>query len=160
MSSELIKCSEDCGYDEKCGDPFFTLYQCSCCEKQFCSDCIACIEGNAVNTKEQKRTCVNCFDTTSVRNCNDCYKLRRCEISTCWRCHKTDICEDCITMYRYDDGEELCTACSQAKDENEKKRERAYREESEKREAEHRRKYPHLFPTFSEKVQVKQNEPK
>ena len=34
---------------------------------------------------------------------------------------------------------------SQAKDENEKKRERAYREEYIKRKAEHRRNWPHLF---------------
>ena len=52
-------------------------------------------------------------------------------------------------MYPYDDWEELCTACSQAKDENEKKRDRAYREESEKRKAEHRRNWPHLFSNSS-----------
>ena len=150
------KCSE-CGDDDTCGDPFFTLYQCSCCYKHFCSDCIACIEGDvgtseagtSENPKEQKRICVNCFDTTSVRTCNDCHKLRRCEFSTCWTCHKTDICDDCITMYRYDDWEELCTVCSQAKEENEEKRVRAWREEDEKNEARYRRNYPHLFSNLS-----------
>ena len=80
-----------------------------------------------------ERICINCFDTTSVRNCNDCHKLCRSEFSTCWTCHKTDICEDCITMYPYDDWEELCTACSLAKDKNEEERERAWREEYRKR---------------------------
>ena len=144
MSSELIKCCEDCGYDEKCGDPFFTLFKCACCDKRFCSDCIACIEPGE-NPIERKRICVNCFDTTSVRNCKDCHKLCRCEFSTCWTCHKTDICDDCITKYLYDDGEELCTACSLAKDKNDEERERAHQEEYDKNNERHRKNYPHLF---------------
>ena len=141
-----FKCNE-CGDDGAC-----VYYQCACCDKPMCSVCIACIEGDvgtSENPKEQKRICIECYKITSVRNCNDCHKLRRCEFSTCWTCHKTDICDDCITMYRYDDWEELYTVCSQAKEENEEKRVRAYREESEKRKAEHRRNYPHLFSNLS-----------
>ena len=134
-----FKCNE-CGDDDTGGDPF----KCDCCFKLFCSVCIACIEPGE-NPIERKRICVNCFDTTSVRNCNDCHKLCRCEFSTCWTCHKTDICENCITMYRYDDGEELCTACSLAKDKNEEERERAYQEEYDKNNERHRKNYPHLF---------------
>ena len=146
-----FKCNE-WGDDDTCGDPFFILFKCACCEKQFCSACIACIEPGE-NPIERKRICIECYKITSVRNCNDCHKLRRCEFSTCWTCHKKDICDDCITMYRYDDWEELCTMCSQAKEENEEKRVRAWREENEKNEARYRRNNPRLFPTFSKKVE-------
>ena len=86
-----------------------------------------------------ERICINCFDTTSVRNCNDCHKLCRSEFSTCWTCHKTDICDYCITIYRYDDGEELCTECNIKKNKRYEERNRDWREEYERREAEHRR---------------------
>ena len=127
-------CSECDDYLDK-----HIAYHCDCCCKRYCSDCIACIEGDVGNPKEQKRICVNCFDTTSVRNCNDCHKLCRSEFSTCWTCHKTDICDYCITMYRYDDGEELCTECNIKKNKRYEERNRDWREEYERREAEHRR---------------------
>ena len=158
----MAKICVDCGYDPTIY--LCNLYQCyHCGKKDICSDCInlftdeigADANANTIGQNECKPICEKCFDSTSIRECNDCHKVCRSEFSTCWTCHKTDICEDCITMYPYDDWEELCTACSQAKDENEKKRERAYREESEKRKAEHRRNWPHLFPTFSEKVEPK-----
>ena len=148
----MAKICVDCGYDPTIY--LCKLYQCyHCGKKDICSDCInlftdeigADTNANEIDQNELKPICEKCFDTTSIRECTDCHKVCRSEFSTCWRCHKTDICDDCITMYRYDDGEELCTACSQAKEENEKKRERAWREEYEKREAEHRRNYPHLF---------------
>ena len=125
-------------YNDNCSECSVYLdkhiaYHCDCCGKRCCSDCIACIEGNAGNPKEQKRICIECYKITSVRNCNDCHKLCRCEFSVCWTCHKTDVCDDCITTYRYDDGEELCTACSLAKNKNEEERERAWREEYRKR---------------------------
>jgi len=63
-------------------------------------------------------------------------------------------------VQNWDYREELCTKCNEEYNKNEKERNRAYREESEKRKAEHRRNWPHFFPTFSEKVQAKQNEPK
>ena len=137
-----FKCNE-CGDDGAC-----MYYRCACCYKYFCSVCIACIEPGE-NPIERKRICVNCFDTTSVRNCNDCHKLRRCEFSTCWTCHKTDICDDCIYVQNWDYREELCTKCNEEYNKNEKERNRVYLEESEKREAEHRRNYPHLFSNLS-----------
>ena len=143
----MAKICVDCGYDPTIY--LCKLYQCyHCGKKDICSDCINLFTdeiGADANANEWKPICEKCFDSTSIKECNDCHKLRRCEFSTCWTCHKTDICDDCITMYRYDDWEELCTVCSQAKEENEEKRVRAYREESEKRKAEHRRNYPHLF---------------
>ena len=131
----MAKICVDCGY----GPTIYmvNLYQCyHCGKKDICSDCINLFTdeiGANADANEWKPICETCFNTTSIRECNDCYKLCRCEFSTCWTCHKTDICEDCITMYRYDDWEELCTACSLAKDENEKKRERVWREEYRKR---------------------------
>ena len=129
----MAKICVDCGYDPTIY--LCNLYQCyHCGKKDICSDCINLFTDEiGANTNEWKPICEKCFDTTSIRECNDCQKLCRSEISTCWTCHKTDICEDCITMYRYDDWEELCTACSLAKDENEKKRERVWREEYRKR---------------------------
>lgn len=82
---------------------------------------------------------------TSVRNCNDCHKLCRCEFSTCWTCHKTDICDDCIYVQNWDYREELCTKCNEEYNKNEKEKKRAFQEEYKKREAEHRKNYPHLF---------------
>jgi len=154
----MAKICVDCGYDPTIY--LCKLYQCyHCGKKDICSDCINLFTdeiganeigaGANANANEWKPICEKCFDSTSIKECNDCHKLRRCEFSTCWTCHKTDICDDCITMYRYDDWEELCTVCSQAKEENEEKRVRAYREESEKRKAEHRRNYPHLFSNLS-----------
>ena len=136
----------------ECGDVGACVYyQCACCYKYFCSACIACIEGDvgtSENPKEQKRICEKCFDTTSVRNCNDCHKVCRSEFSTCWVCHKTDICDDCITTQYWDYREQLCSECNEAYNKNEKERNRAWREEDEKNEARHRRNNPHLFPTF------------
>ena len=138
-----FKCNE-CGDDDTCGDPFFTLFKCACCEKQFCSACIACIESGE-NPIERKRICIECYKITSVRNCNDCHKLCRCEFSTCWTCHKTDICDDCITTQYWDYREELCTECNKAYKKNEEDRRIAYQKEYAKREAEHRRNYPQFF---------------
>ena len=110
----MAKICVDCGYEPTIY--LCNLYQCyNCGKKDICSDCINLFTDKidtSENPKEQKRICVNCFNTTSVRNCNDCHKLCRSEFSTCWTCHKTDICDDCITIYRYDDGEELCTECN------------------------------------------------
>jgi len=150
----MAKICVDCGYDPTIY--MCNLYQCyNCGKKDICSDCINLFTdeigagANEIDKNEWKPICEKCFDSTSIKECNDCHKVCRSEFSTCWTCHKTDICDDCITTYRYDDWEELCTACSQAKEENDKKRERAYREESEKRKAEHRRNYPHLFSNLS-----------
>ena len=160
MSAYTCSAYKQC---QECGDDSekyikFILYDCSQCGKK--DRCESCIEWVYEDDKEQKPICAECYKSTSIRVCNDCHKRRRCEYYTCWKCHKTDICEDCITYYHYDDGEELCTVCSQAKEENEEKRKRARREEDEKNEARYRRDNPRLFPTFSEKVQAKQNEPK
>ena len=104
----MAKICVDCGYEPTIY--LCNLYQCyNCGKKDICSACIAFIEGDvgtdevgtdevgtSENPREQKRICVNCFDTTSVRNCNDCHKVCRSEFSTCWTCHKTDICDYCI----------------------------------------------------------------
>jgi len=139
MSASLInkfKCNE-------CGDLFYALYKCSSCEKKdMCSKCIAWAYVNEDDGEEKRPLCLECFDkeyaditidTASIRRCIDCQKLCRCDFSICWTCHKTDVCDDCITTYRYDDGEELCTACSEAKIKNDEERERNWREEYRKR---------------------------
>ena len=87
----------------------------------------------------------DCLATTTVATCNDCQKLCRSTFSTCWRCHKTDICEDCITTLTYDDNQELCTLCNEAHKKKEEERYRAYQEQRAKEKAEHKRNWPHLF---------------
>jgi len=146
---------------DRCGDDsdkyFIILYDCFYCgKKKRCENCIKFVyddDDGKLAERVKRPICTECLDDSIFfRKCNDCQTLCRCEFSTCWVCNKKDICDDCIRVYRYDEGEELCAVCSQAKDENEKKRDRAYREESEKRKAEHRRNWPHLFP---EKVEPK-----
>lgn len=84
------------------------------------------------------KTCDQCGAHTTVSTCSDCQRRCRSTFSTCWRCDKTDICEDCITTLRYDDDEELCTACYEAHNKNELERGRVFQEEFRKREANQR----------------------
>lgn len=141
----MAKICVDCGYDPTIY--LCKLYQCyHCGKKDICSDCINLFTDEiGAGANEWKPICEKCFDTTFIRECTDCRKVCRSEFSTCWMCHKTDICDDCITMYPYDDGQELCTACSEAKIKNDEERERAWREEYEKNKARHRMNYPHFF---------------
>jgi hypothetical protein len=143
----MAKICVDCGYDPTIY--LCNLYQCyHCGKKDICSDCINLFTdeiGADTNANEWKPVCEKCFDTTFIRECNDCHKQCRSEFTTCWRCHKTDICDDCITIQQWDYREELCTECNQAYNKNVEKRERAFQEEHEKNEARHRRNYPHFF---------------
>jgi hypothetical protein len=106
--------------------------------------CDKCAQSNELHVYGAINDCVdiwslNCGAHTTVRTCNDCQRLCRSTFSKCWQCQNTDICEDCITTLRYEEYEELCTACYEAHNKNEEKRERVFQEEFRKREAEHKR---------------------
>ena len=161
MSVSEYTCSaykqcHECGDDE---DKYikFILYDCFYCgKKNRCEYCIKFAyddDDGKLDERVKRPICTECLDDSIFfRKCNDCQTLCRCEFSTCWVCNKKDICDYCIYVQNWDYREELCTKCNEEYNKNEKERNRAYREESEKRKAEHRRNWPHLFP---EKVEPK-----
>ena len=112
--------------------------------------CEKCAQPNELHVYGAINLCKDCFDVwskgcdhcgahTSVRTCNDCHRLCRSTFSTCWHCQKTDICEDCSTTLRYEEYEELCTACYEVYNKNAEERERKFQEDYKKREAEHKK---------------------
>jgi|694.fasta_scaffold112481_6 hypothetical protein len=91
-------------------------YQCCHCGKNNAcanSDCILWVY---VNGNEKQPICQECFltecdDNTDIRTCNDCNRVCRCEFSTCLRCHKTDICDDCRKLIGENNRKPLCMNC-------------------------------------------------
>jgi hypothetical protein len=104
---------------EQCGDDSekyikFVLYDCSqCAKKDRCESCIEWAYTDVNDSENKQPFCSECYNKREdIQKCNNCYRVLQCEFSTCWKCHRKNICINCV----YDDDNS-----SEDKDEKEKK---------------------------------------
>jgi hypothetical protein len=99
MATNYLQC-------ERCGDDSdkyikFILYDCfECGKKKLCESCIEFAYHDDTYISDKKPFCSECYEKKEdIRKCNSCYRVLQCKFSTCFKCHKKNICINCV----YDD---------------------------------------------------------